>query len=85
MSVLVQLIVGQLQLVEGDHLLHPASSRRRRVWVDVNARRRYGIGLPRDHPTRAAIKHSVDKTQIQNRSARDRRWINKQLGPIDYL
>lgn len=84
MSILVQLIVGELEFVERDHLFHPGSARRRRVWMDVNARWGYGISLPGDHPARAAIKRAtaaaLEKHQIYGTiPPPPPRWINKQL------
>lgn len=35
MALLVQLVIGQLQLVEVDDCIHPVCSRVRGVWVDV--------------------------------------------------
>lgn len=55
MSIVVQLVVGQLELVKGDNLLHPLGSGGRRVRVDVHPGRRHGVSLASDHPRRAAI------------------------------
>ena len=48
---LVRQVVGELQLVEGDHLLHPLLSCRRAVRVDVHPLRHLGIGLPCHDPS----------------------------------
>ena len=48
--VLVQLVVGQLELVEGDHLLHPLRPLGGRVGVHVDPGRRVGVSLARHHP-----------------------------------
>ena len=53
-SVVVQLVVRQLDLVEGDDLLHPVTACSRRVRVNVDARRRDGIGSSGRDPRRAA-------------------------------
>ena len=50
MAVLIQLIVGELELVEGDHLLHPLGPLGRGVWVDVDPRGRVGVSLACHHP-----------------------------------
>lgn len=51
-AVVVQLMIGQLQLVEADHLLHPMRSRGRRIRVNVHPGRRKRICLAGDHPIR---------------------------------
>ena len=43
-------VVGELELVEGDDLLHPLLPRRRAVRVDVHALRHLRVGLARHHP-----------------------------------
>ena len=50
MSVLVQLIVGEFELIEGDHLFHPLGSFSRGVGVDVDPRGGVWVGLPCHHP-----------------------------------
>lgn len=88
MAILVQLIVGELKLVEGDHLFHPGSAGRRWVWMDVNARRGYGISLASDHPTRTAINNRVGcgcKISTEDRDGIACRWINKQLRGPNWL
>ena len=50
MAVLVQLIVGEFELVEGDHLLHPLGSFRGGVGVDMDARGGVGVGLSSHDP-----------------------------------
>ena len=52
MSVIVQLVVGKLELVEADHLLHPLGALGGGVGVHVDAGRRVGVRLPRHHPAR---------------------------------
>lgn len=54
MSVIVQLVIGELYLVEGNDLLHPVRALRGRVGVDVDARWRDGICFSCDDPARAA-------------------------------
>lgn len=56
MSVVIQLVVGELELVEGEHLLHPLSAFRRGVGVDVDAWGRVGVRLPRHNPRGAEMK-----------------------------
>ena len=47
---LVRQVVGQLQLVEGDHLLHPLLSSCGAVRVDVHPLRHLGVRLPSHDP-----------------------------------
>ena len=47
---LVRQIVGQLQLVEGDNLLHPLLPRGGAVRVDVHSLRHLGVRLARHDP-----------------------------------
>lgn len=55
MSLVVQFVVGELQLVETDHLPHPGVARRQRVRVDVGARRHGGVGVSSHHPLGAVV------------------------------
>ena len=55
MSVLVQIVVGQFELVEGDHLFHPDGAGGRRVRVDVEPTGHVGLGLARHHPLRVVV------------------------------
>ena len=50
MSVLVQLIVGEFELIEGDDLLHPLGPLGGGVGVDVDPGRRVGVCLAGHHP-----------------------------------
>lgn len=43
MSVLVERVVGELELEEGDRLLHPVAPRGRRVGVEVRPAGRLGL------------------------------------------
>lgn len=54
-SLVVQLVVGELQLVETDHLPHPGVSRGQRVRVDVSPRGNGGVGVPCHHPLGAVV------------------------------
>lgn len=54
MAVLVQLVICQLQFVERDDLFHPRGARRRRVGMQVNARRRDWVRFARHYPAGAA-------------------------------
>ena len=49
-------VVGELELVEGDDLLHPLLPRRRAVRVDVHALRHLRVGLAGNHPSAAGRK-----------------------------
>ena len=51
MSVLIQLIVGEFELVEGDNLFHPLGPLGRGVRMDVDPRGGVGVGLTGHHPT----------------------------------
>ena len=50
MSILIQIVVGELQLVECDRLLQPVGPRGRAVRVDVESPGHVGLGFPRHHP-----------------------------------
>ena len=50
MAVVVQLVVGELELVKGDHLLHPLGAFSGTVGVDVDPGGRVGVGLSSHHP-----------------------------------
>lgn len=52
-AVFIQQVVGQLELVEGDDLLHPLGPLGRRVRVVVDTARRGGVCLPGHQPGRA--------------------------------
>lgn len=54
----VQVVVCQLQLLEGDQLPHPVGPRRWRIRVDVEPSWHGGLSLPRHHPANRAIGHS---------------------------
>ena len=56
-SVLVADVVGQLELVEGDHLLHPLLAGGRAVRVDIHALRHLRVSLAGDHP--AAVEGQI--------------------------
>ena len=47
---LVRDVVGELEFMEGDDLLHPLLPRRRAVWVDVHALWHLRVGLASHHP-----------------------------------
>lgn len=55
MSLVVELVVGELELVEAHHLPHPRLARGRRVRVDVDPGRHGGVRVARDHPLGAVI------------------------------
>lgn len=50
MSIVIKLIIGEFQLVEGDQLAHPVAARSRGVGVDVDARRGYRVRFARYNP-----------------------------------
>jgi len=50
MSVLVEGVVGELDLLEGDIMLHPLSSSRRRVRMDEQPRRHLRFSLSGHRP-----------------------------------
>ena len=50
MAVLVQGVVGELGLEEGDGLLHPVAAAGGGVWVDVLVGRGLWLGLSRHFP-----------------------------------
>lgn len=54
-SLVVQFIVGELELVETDDLPHPGVARGQRVWVDVGPRGHRGVGVPGHHPLGAVV------------------------------
>ena len=49
-AMLVREVVGELELVEGDNLLHPLLPAGRTVRVDVHPLRHLGVRLPRHDP-----------------------------------
>ena len=54
---LVADVVGQLELVEGDHLLHPLLAGSGAVRVDIHAFRHLRICLPGYHPAAVGQIH----------------------------
>ena len=50
MSVIIHLMVGQLQLVETNNLLHPVCASGRRIWVNMDPGRRGRVCLPGHDP-----------------------------------
>lgn len=50
MAVFIQLIVGELELVEGDDLFHPLSALGGGVWVHVDPGRGVWVRFARHHP-----------------------------------
>lgn len=55
MSLVVELVVGEFELVEAHHLTHPRLSRGRRVRVDVDSGRHGRVRVTRHHPLGAVI------------------------------
>lgn len=58
MAVLIQLVVGELQFVERHDLLHPCGPWCWRVGMQMDARRRNGIGLASHHPAGTGFTHA---------------------------
>lgn len=54
-SLVIQLVVGEFELVETDHLPHPGVSWGQRVRVDVGPRRHRGVGVSCNHPLGAVV------------------------------
>lgn len=52
MSIFVHVIVGELNFVETDGLLHPVGTRRRGIWVDVISSGDWRVSLTRHCPPR---------------------------------
>lgn len=76
MSLIVQLIVGELQLVETDHLSHPGVSRSQGVWVYINPWRHRGVSIASYHPLGAMVH--VSETQKERGGFRDRRMEERR-------
>ena len=53
MSIFVQKVICQFQLVERDDIFHPGRTRLRRIGMNVKAARTMRIGFSGDHPARA--------------------------------
>lgn len=62
MSLIVQFVVGQFQFVEADHLPHPGLSGGRRIWVNVDSGRHWGVCVTCYHPLRAVVHVSAQFT-----------------------
>lgn len=67
-AVLVTDVVRQLQLVEGDHLLHPLLTGRGGVGVDVHPLGHLGVRLASHHPAAAGPGHRREDTTIRKRT-----------------
>lgn len=55
MALVIQFIVGELQLVKADHLSHPSFPGGRRVRMNVHPRWHRGVSITRHHPFRAVV------------------------------
>lgn len=77
MALVVQLIVGELELVEADHLSHPGVPRGERVWVDVDPRRNGRVGVPRHHPLGAVVHVPAQRTHEA--------WVERIMGRTMFL
>lgn len=66
MSVLIEGVVGQLDLLEGDVVLHPLGSGGRRVWMNEKSGRHLRFGLPGDRPllSRELVPAVVSQDQV---------------------
>ena len=64
-AMLVGEVIGQLELVEGDNLLHPLLPGGGTVRVDVHPLGHLGVRLPGHHPLAEHKKYSEKGPQIQ--------------------
>lgn len=55
MALIIQFVVGKLQLVEADHLPHPSLPRGRRVGMNVHPGWHRGVSIACHHPFRAVV------------------------------
>lgn len=55
MPLIVQLVVGEFEFIEADHLPHPGVPGGQGVGVDVNPGGDGRVGVPGHHPLRAVI------------------------------
>lgn len=79
MSLIVQLIVGQLKLVETNHLSHPGVSRSQGIWVYINPWRHRRVSIASYHPLGAMVH--ISETQKERGEFRDRcmeEWRTKK-------
>ena len=69
-SVVVELVVGEFEFVEGDGLFHPLTPASRRLGMNVDPRRGDRIRLSGHHPTRTgSISHVRGENDAIGRSA----------------
>lgn len=61
MALVIQLVVGQFELVEANDLSHPRLARSRRVRVDVHARRDGRIRISCHHPLGTVVHVSIKR------------------------
>lgn len=75
MPLVIQLVVGEFELVKADHLPHPRVPWGQRIWVDVDPRRNRRVCVSRHHPLGAVVhiprKHS-GKPGLSNTGAHKR-------------
>lgn len=75
MPLVIQLVVGEFELVKADHLPHPRVPWGQRIWVDVDPRRNRRVCVSRHHPLGAVVhiprKHS-GKPGLSNAGAHKR-------------
>ena len=67
-AVLVGDVVGELELVERDDLLHPLLARRRTVRMDVHPLGHLGVRLARHHPSAVfnrIVSHFTTGSEIE--------------------
>lgn len=55
MSLVIQLIVGEFELIEADHLPHPGVPWGQRIWVDVDPRGNRRVRVSCHHPLGAVV------------------------------
>lgn len=63
MALVIQLIVGELELVKADHLSHPGVPRGEWVRVDIDPGWHGRVGIPRHHPLGAVVHIPVWRIQ----------------------
>lgn len=50
MPMLIQSVVSELQLLEGDRFFHPVAARSWGIWVDIGATRELGLCFSSNFP-----------------------------------
>ena len=60
-TIVIQLVVGEFEFVEGNELFHPVGPFGRGLGMDVNPGRGIGVGLPCHNPRRASLVGMLKK------------------------